>query len=98
MQRFPNGIDSQGFMQQSIADYFPNWVDRVPLEKKDGGSITHVVCDNAATLVYLACVTPHIWLSRAKTLNYPDKMVPGPGSFRGLPPGQVWGFGSQGPS
>jgi hypothetical protein len=29
---------------------------------------SHVVCDNAATLVYLAnqaCVTPHVWLSRS---------------------------------
>jgi bifunctional non-homologous end joining protein LigD len=77
MQRFPNGIDSQGLMQQPIADYFPRWVNRITLEKKEGGSITHVVCDNAATLVYLAnlaCLTPHIWRSRVEKLNCPDKM------------------------
>ena len=77
MQMFPNGIDSQGLMQQPIADYFPRWVNRITLETKEGGSITHVVCDNAATLVYLAnlaCLTPHIWRSRAEKLNCPDKM------------------------
>jgi bifunctional non-homologous end joining protein LigD len=78
MQRFPNGIDSQGLMQQPIADYFSRWVNRITLEMKEGGSITHVVCDNAATLVYLAnlaCLTPHIWRSRAEKLNCPDKML-----------------------
>lgn len=40
--------------------------------------VTHVVCNNAATLVYLAnqaCITQHIWLSRANRLRNPDRMV-----------------------
>lgn len=38
----------------------------------------HVVCDNAATLVYLAnqgCITPHVWLSRADRLHNPDRLI-----------------------
>jgi bifunctional non-homologous end joining protein LigD len=46
--------------------------------RKEGGSVRHVVCDGAATLVYLAnqaCVTPHVWLSRVDMLDRPDQMV-----------------------
>lgn len=78
MHRFPNGIDAGGFFQQNIQDYFPDWIDRITISKKEGGSTTHLLCNNEATLIYmanLACITPHIWLSRADKLNYPDKMV-----------------------
>lgn len=77
MHRFPDGIDGNDFYQQQISDYFPDWIDRVSVEKEDG-VVTHVVCNNAATLVYLAnqaCITPHIWLSKTDKLHYPDRMV-----------------------
>jgi len=77
MHRFPDGIDSEGFYQQEISDYFPKWIDRVAV-KKEGGTISHAVCQDAATLVYLAnqaCITPHVWLSRKDRLHYPDLMV-----------------------
>jgi bifunctional non-homologous end joining protein LigD len=78
MQRFPRGIAAAGFWQQDTPNYFPEWVERVTVEKEEGGLVTHVVCNNAATLVYLAnqgCVTQHIWLSRASQLRNPDRMV-----------------------
>jgi bifunctional non-homologous end joining protein LigD len=79
MQRFPNGIKAMGFYEKQIPDYFPDWVERVEIyvEEKDETQY-QVVCNNAATLVYLAdqaCITPHSWLSRTGNLNYPDKMV-----------------------
>jgi bifunctional non-homologous end joining protein LigD len=77
MHRFPDGIDGDDFYQQQISDYFPEWIERVTVEK-EGGNVTHVVCNNAATLVYLAnqaCITPHIWLSRTDKLYYPDRMI-----------------------
>jgi bifunctional non-homologous end joining protein LigD len=40
--------------------------------------VRYVICDDAATLAYLAsqaCVTPHVWLSRADKLAYPDQLV-----------------------
>jgi bifunctional non-homologous end joining protein LigD len=43
-----------------------------------GGTVTHVICNDTATLVYLAnqaCITPHIFLSRADKLNVPDQLV-----------------------
>jgi bifunctional non-homologous end joining protein LigD len=53
MHRFPEGIDGEGFYQQQISDYFPDWIERLSVEKENG-SVTHVLCQNAATLVYLA--------------------------------------------
>jgi bifunctional non-homologous end joining protein LigD len=77
MQRFPDGIGGEGFYQKEIPDYFPDWIDRVTVAKA-GGKVTHVVCQNAATLVYLAnqaCITPHVWLSRRDRLDHPDRMI-----------------------
>jgi bifunctional non-homologous end joining protein LigD len=77
MERYPDGIDKSGFFQQTTACYYPGWIKTVTV-KKVGGTVKHVVCDDAATLVYLAnqaCVTPHIWLSRADKLDYPNQMV-----------------------
>jgi bifunctional non-homologous end joining protein LigD len=77
MQRFPDGIHRDGFIQQQIPDYFPDWIKRVRVSK-ERGTITHAVCNNVATLVYLAnqaCITLHAWLSRAGRLEYPDQMI-----------------------
>ena len=78
LHRFPNGIDNDGFYQKEIPDYFPSWIDRVSVEKREGGETTYVVCNNKETLVYLAdqgCITPHIWLSKTSDLEKPDKII-----------------------
>jgi bifunctional non-homologous end joining protein LigD len=77
MQRFPGGLDGRSFFQQKASDYFPDWIKTVTVPK-EGGTVRHVICDNAATLVYLAnqaMVTPHTWLSRADKLDNPDQLV-----------------------
>jgi bifunctional non-homologous end joining protein LigD len=77
LQRSPNGIDEKSFFQKNIADYFPDWIKRATV-KKTGGEVTHVVCNDVATLVYLAnlaCITQHIWLSRVPKLKHPDLLV-----------------------
>ncbi|MFZ5954710.1 MAG: non-homologous end-joining DNA ligase [Candidatus Dependentiae bacterium] len=77
MQRFPEGIDHEGFYQKDAADYFPAWIKRKKIAKTDG-TVDYVVVNNAATLVYLAnlaCITIHPWLSRIDKLNYPDRIV-----------------------
>lgn len=78
MQRFPDGIDEYGFFHKDVPDYFPDWVERTSVAKREGGSLQHVVCSNAATLVYLAnqgCITLHQWLSRTGALEKPDLLV-----------------------
>lgn len=77
MQRFPDGIDGYGFFQKDVPDHFPEWFERVKATKK-GGTVTHGMANNAAALVYLAdqaCITPHVWLSRARDLEHPDRLV-----------------------
>ncbi|HYT27280.1 MAG TPA: non-homologous end-joining DNA ligase [Actinomycetota bacterium] len=79
LQRFPDGLGGQGFFQQDASDHFPAWVRRVPVERRGkGGTVGHVVADDAATLVYLAnqaVVTFHAWTSRAGALDRPDLVV-----------------------
>jgi bifunctional non-homologous end joining protein LigD len=60
-----------------VPPYYPDWIKTVTV-RKVGGTVTHVVCDKKATLVYLAnqaCITPHIWLSRIDKLHHPDQLI-----------------------
>jgi bifunctional non-homologous end joining protein LigD len=78
MHRHPDGIEGEGFFQKEVPDYFPRWIERVTTPRKEGGKIDNVVCNNAATLVYLAnqaCITPHVWLSRRDKLDCPDQLI-----------------------
>jgi bifunctional non-homologous end joining protein LigD len=79
MQRFPDGIGEEGFYQKEAPDYFPEWITRVTVEVEgEGRRQPEVVCDSEATLVYLAdqaCITPHVWLSRADKLHHPDRLI-----------------------
>lgn len=78
LQRFPEGIKEQGFFQKEAAEYFPEYLERVKVPLDDGSKQEEVVCNNAASLVYLAnlgTITPHIWLSTADALRKPDKLV-----------------------
>ena len=78
MRRFPNGIEGKRLDQKQVPDYFPDWIGRVRIERRSGGAITQAVCNDVASLVYLAgqaCVTPHTWLSRAGSLERPDLLV-----------------------
>jgi bifunctional non-homologous end joining protein LigD len=79
LQRFPNGVDGKGFWQQGASEHFPGWVRTVTVDRRgDSGSVDHVVCDDAATLLYLAnlaTVTFHAWTSRVEHLARPDLAI-----------------------
>lgn len=78
MRRFPDGIQAEGFYQQQRPDYFPEWIQGARLERREGGSIEHVVCRNRSTLVYIAnqgCITPHVWLSKVDKPEFPDRLI-----------------------
>jgi bifunctional non-homologous end joining protein LigD len=85
LQAFPNGIDQSGYFMKSVPRYFPDWIATVTVPKRSG-TLTQVVAQDAATLVYLAgqnVITPHIWLSRADEPPKPDRLIidldPAPG-------------------
>jgi bifunctional non-homologous end joining protein LigD len=79
LQRFPNGVDGHGFWQQGASDHFPDWVRTVTVERRGrGGTVDHVVCEDAATIVYLAnlaTVTFHAWTSTIEHLARPDLVI-----------------------
>jgi bifunctional non-homologous end joining protein LigD len=77
MQRFPDGVGTQGFYEKRLPSHFPEWVDRVTVATSEGEQ-EQVVVSDARTLVYLAhqaCITAHTWLSRRGRLDRPDLVV-----------------------
>lgn len=77
MQRFPDGLEGEGFYQKEISQYFPPWIERVAV-KKEGGKVNQVICEDTVTLLYLAeqaCITLHISLSRVDRPYNPDLMI-----------------------
>lgn len=77
LQRFPDGIENEGFFQKNTPAHYPDWVRRVEV-RKEGGTVIHAVVTDADTLPYLVgqnTVTPHVWLSRADRVDQPDRMV-----------------------
>ena len=78
LYRFPEGITHEGFYQKNAADYFPSWIKTMPIKKQEGGIVNYVVCNNRATLAYIAnqaCITPHLWLSKIDKIHNPDRMI-----------------------
>lgn len=77
LERMPDGIDGDRFYQKEVPGYFPEWIHRARVTK-EGGEVTQVVCDDTASLVYLAgqaSITAHRWLSRADRPRRPDRLV-----------------------
>jgi len=78
LQRFPDGIDEEGFYQKEAADYFPDFIETARVVLEDGSKQNEIVCNNATTLVYLAnlaVITPHLWQSSTEAIRMPDKIV-----------------------
>ena len=77
LERYPDGIGGNKIFQQHASKHFPDWIKRVETPKS-GGTVQHVVANDAATLVYLAnqgVITLHAWLSRRDRLDRPDRLV-----------------------
>ncbi|MFF4358975.1 non-homologous end-joining DNA ligase [Streptomyces sp. NPDC001604] len=77
LERHPDGLDGPRFMQKNTPDNYPGWISRIEVPK-EGGTVCHTVCDDSATLLYLAdqaSLTLHRWLSRVGHLDRPDRMV-----------------------
>lgn len=78
VRRFPDGIGEQGFFHKDVPDSAPEWLRTVRLDKKAGGSTIYAVCDDEATLVYLAnlgSVELHTLLAPAGDTDHPDQLV-----------------------
>lgn len=77
LHRFPHGIGKPGFFQKNASDYFPDWIPRAKIKKKDGW-VNHVVCNSKDTLLYLVnqgVITFHVGLSKIYSIDYPDYII-----------------------
>jgi len=77
MERYPAGIGKKGFWQKDVSKGFPKWLRRVEVPKKDG-TVRYPLITDTRTLLWVTnqnTITPHVWVSRAPKLNYPDLCV-----------------------
>jgi bifunctional non-homologous end joining protein LigD len=78
LHRFPNGIASKSFYQKDI-EQPPSWLKTVRIESESKGeSINFLVCQDEASLIYMAnlgSIEIHPWNSRLETLDLPDYLV-----------------------
>ncbi len=79
MHRFPNGIDGESFFQKNIGEMKQPWMKTKKIKNdEDGEIVEYLVCDDKATLIYLAnlaCLELHPWLSKIDDLSHPDFLV-----------------------
>ena len=78
LRRYPEGIGTEGFFQKHPADHFPDWIRVATLPKSTGGTADYVVCDDEATLVYLAshaAIELHIRPNTVDRIDRPDRLV-----------------------
>jgi len=87
LKRYPNGVDAPPFFQHDVAvETLPAFVKTYTSESEEGRSIDYVLCQNRATLLYLAnlgTIAMNAWNSRVGSIDRPDWMV------FDLDPGQV---------
>jgi bifunctional non-homologous end joining protein LigD len=83
--RFPDGTDSQRFFEKRAPSHTPDWVRTAPIEMGTAGTVDFVVCDDRATLIWLAQLAAlelHPSLSLAKDPETPTVIAfdldPGP--------------------
>jgi bifunctional non-homologous end joining protein LigD len=80
LHRQPSGIADKGFFQKDVSRQPPpSWVRTAAIAPESGAAdITYVVCQDEATLLYLAnlgCIEMNPWLSRIDSLDRPDYLV-----------------------
>lgn len=74
MERFPAGIQSEGFLQKNVVKGFPPWLRRVEVPKK-GGVVNYPLANDLKSLLWIVnqnTITFHVWTSRIPKLDRPD--------------------------
>jgi bifunctional non-homologous end joining protein LigD len=76
LERYPNGIDGEGWWEKQMPRGLPEWVTTVAVDASSRRDhIDFMVCNDEATLAYvanLASIVLHVWYSRTPTLDVPD--------------------------
>ncbi|MAU70525.1 MAG: DNA ligase D [Pseudozobellia sp.] len=78
LHRFPEGIENEGFYQKDV-DFLPEWAESLNIYSKSSDrEINYLLCQNAATLLYMAnlgCIEINPWNSRKYSLEKPDYAI-----------------------
>lgn len=78
LQRFPDGIEKEGFYQKNCPHGAPGWIKRFPFMHRDNNITNYIIADNVETLIWLgnqAAIEMHPWLSGLPAPDYPDFAV-----------------------
>ena len=78
LKRNPNGIRDEGFFHKDAGENAPPYVDVFKVKSGDDKLIDYIVCNNKATLLYLAnlgCIEINPWNSTSKKPDHPSWMV-----------------------
>ncbi|GAA5100310.1 hypothetical protein GCM10023210_38700 [Chryseobacterium ginsengisoli] len=79
LNRFPNGIEEQGFYQKDASDNIPDWIKTTQVYSESNDKyIDYIYCNDKATLAYLnnlGCIDMNPWNSSLPDLEHPDYLV-----------------------
>lgn len=73
LNRFPNGIEEQGFYQKDSGDHVPGWIKTTQVYSESNDKyIDYIYCNDKATLAYLnnlGCIDLNPWNSSLPDLS-----------------------------
>lgn len=79
LNRFPNGIEEDGFYHKDAGDNAPDWVKTTEIySESTEKNIDYIICNDKATLAYLnnlGCIDLNPWNSTIQKLLNPDYLV-----------------------
>src|SRR5258708_1467840 len=79
LNRHPNGITGPSFFQKDVDHMQPKWVKTKNIySESNDADINYLICDDKATLIYMAnlgCIEINPWFSTIKHLDKPDYAV-----------------------
>jgi len=80
LNRHPNGIAGESFFQKDMdVDQLPSWAKTEKIHSKSNDTfIDYLVCNDVATLVYVAnmgCIEINPWHSKYNHIDHPDYLI-----------------------
>ncbi|GAC1299852.1 MAG: non-homologous end-joining DNA ligase [Vulcanimicrobiaceae bacterium] len=77
LQRYPDGIDGPSFFEKNASKHLPDWIPTVTVPSEHGkrDRVRFMLCNDEATLVYvanLAAIVLHVWTSHEPALDVPE--------------------------
>lgn len=79
LKRNPNGILDEGFYHKDAGEQAPSWVKKYDVRSESNDKmINYIVCNNKATLLYIAnlgSIEINPWNSTTKKIDHPTYMI-----------------------